>query len=161
MPRFIEESVRCGMPADFFTKAKMAGPLASFSGADNWVEHPYCNGIALIGDAAATSDPCWGQGLSLTLRDARVLRDALLANNDCELAGHTYASEHDRYYRVIHACEDLLTEFFYGTSAEAHAHRARALPPINEDPTRIPDHIVSGPELPFDETIKARLLATE
>jgi menaquinone-9 beta-reductase len=158
LPRFIEESVRCGMPADFLATAKMAGPLASFSGADNWVEHPYFNGIALIGDAAATSDPCWGQGLSLTLRDARVLRDALLANDDWDTAGHTYASEHDRYYRVIHDCEDLLTEFFYGTSAEARAHRARGLPLIEADPTRIPDHIVSGPELPFDESVKARLL---
>jgi hypothetical protein len=29
---------------------------------------------------------------------------------------------------------------------------------IEADPTRIPDHIVSGPELPFDESVKARLL---
>lgn len=68
LPRFIEESVRCGMPADFFKSAKVAGPLASFSGADEWVNHPYYNGIALIGDAAATSDPSWGQGLSLSAR---------------------------------------------------------------------------------------------
>ena len=92
------------------------------------------------------------------LRDARVLRDALLATSDWERAGDIYASEHDRYYRVVHDCEDLLTEFFYGTSPEAHANRTRALPLLGEDPTRMPDHIVSGPELPLDESVKARFL---
>ncbi len=29
------------------------------------------SGVALLGDAAATSDPSFGQGMSLTLRDAR------------------------------------------------------------------------------------------
>ena len=76
----------------------MAGPLATFNGADTWVEHPYSNGIALIGDAAATSDPTWGQGMSLTLLDARVLRDALLADDDWNKAADGYAVEHDRYY---------------------------------------------------------------
>jgi hypothetical protein len=35
LSRFFEESVRCGIPANFYAKAKIAGPLASFSGADN------------------------------------------------------------------------------------------------------------------------------
>lgn len=139
LPRFIKESVRCGIPSEFFAKAEMAGPLATFSGADNWVEHPYRNGIALIGDAAATSDPTYGQGMSLTLRDARLLRDALLADSDWDRAGHSYASEHDRYYGATHTFEDWQTELFNGTSAEARAQRARALPLIDEDPTRVPD----------------------
>jgi 2-polyprenyl-6-methoxyphenol hydroxylase-like FAD-dependent oxidoreductase len=42
--------------------------------------HPYRRGVALVGDAAAVSDPSWGQGLSMTLRDVRVLRDQLLAS---------------------------------------------------------------------------------
>jgi menaquinone-9 beta-reductase len=47
---------------------EIAGPLASFEGADVWVDQPYKNGVALIGDAAAANDPCFGCGLSLTLR---------------------------------------------------------------------------------------------
>jgi menaquinone-9 beta-reductase len=39
------------------------GPLASFDGADTWVEHPFKDGLALIGDAGASSDPSFGQGL--------------------------------------------------------------------------------------------------
>ena len=120
------------------------------------MEHPYSNGIALIGDAVAASDPTWGQGLSLTLRDVRVLRDALISNEDWDNAGHAYAVEHDRYYGRVHVWEDLLTELFFGTSAEADARRAKALPLIGEDPTRVPDHIFSGPELPLDENVRAR-----
>jgi hypothetical protein len=84
------------------------------------------------------------------------LRDALLADDDWDRAAHTYASEHDRYYQVIHRCEDWLTEFFYGISREAQERRTRALPLIAEDPTRVPDHIISGPELSIDDTVKAR-----
>ena len=47
---------------------------------------PIANDVVLIGDAAAASDPVWGSGLSLTLRDARVLRDHLLANADWRAA---------------------------------------------------------------------------
>jgi hypothetical protein len=71
-----------------------------------------------------------------------------------------YATEHDRYYKKIHDYEDLLTEFFYGTSSDAQARSAKAMPLINEDPGRVPDHVFSGPELPLDESVRARLSAT-
>src|SRR4030095_2328187 len=80
LPRFIAESVRSGAPAEWYAGAKAVGPLATFDGADTWVEHPYQNGVALMGDAAAASDPTWGQGLCLTVRDVRVLRDQLLSS---------------------------------------------------------------------------------
>ena len=38
------------------------GPLATFDRADTWVEHPYKEGVVLVGDAAATTDPTYGQG---------------------------------------------------------------------------------------------------
>jgi menaquinone-9 beta-reductase len=153
---FVEESVKCGVPADFYANAKIAGPLASFSGAANWAEHPYFNGIALIGDAAAVTDPNWGQGLALALRDARVLRDKLIAADDWDRAAHAYAEHHDEYLKKVHDWEDLLTDFFYGTSVEARARRAKALPLIAEDPSRVPDHVFGGPELPLDDDVKAR-----
>ena len=148
--------MRCGVPADIYAHEKLAGPLATFSGADSWVEHPYSTGIALIGDAAATSDPCWGQGLSLTICDARALRDQLLSNSNWDSAGHDYAREHDRYYGRIHTVEDWLTIFFYSKGAEADAFRQRSLPLIAEDLTRVPDHLNSGPEQPLDESVRRR-----
>jgi len=61
------------MPAEWFENGGVAGPLASFEGADYWVEHPNNDSIALVGDAAATGDPAYGCGLILILRDGRVL----------------------------------------------------------------------------------------
>jgi 2-polyprenyl-6-methoxyphenol hydroxylase-like FAD-dependent oxidoreductase len=49
---------------------------------ETWVDHPYRDGLVLVGDAAAASDPTWGQGLSLTSRDVRVLAEKLLSAND-------------------------------------------------------------------------------
>jgi 2-polyprenyl-6-methoxyphenol hydroxylase-like FAD-dependent oxidoreductase len=52
--------------ARYFDGAEPRGPLPSFDLTETWVNHPYRDGVALIGDAAGASDPVWGQGLSLT-----------------------------------------------------------------------------------------------
>jgi 2-polyprenyl-6-methoxyphenol hydroxylase-like FAD-dependent oxidoreductase len=135
--------------------------LATFDGAEVWVEHPYKHGVVLIGDAAATSDPTWGQGLSLTVRDVRVLRDRLLGHEDWDAAGHAYAAEHDRYYRVIHTVDNWLTEVLLAIGPDAEARRAKALPLIAQDATRVPDHYISGPELPLNDTIRQRFFGEE
>jgi 2-polyprenyl-6-methoxyphenol hydroxylase-like FAD-dependent oxidoreductase len=156
LPRLVAECVKTGTPAAFFAGAKALGPLATFSGADTWVEHPYRQGVALIGDAAAASDPSFGQGLALTVRDVRVLRDALVTQDDWEVAGHTYAMEHDRYYRVIHTLDNWVAELFLETGPEAEARRARALPLIAQDRSRMPDLYGVGPESSVDETVRQR-----
>jgi 2-polyprenyl-6-methoxyphenol hydroxylase-like FAD-dependent oxidoreductase len=114
-PRYLESFKRVGMNPKFYDGAKAAGPLATFDGDEAWVEHPYQAGVALIGDAAAASDPTWGQGLSLTLRDARVLRDQLLGTEDWETAGHAYAREHDRYTEVNRAVNLWFSELYLET----------------------------------------------
>jgi 2-polyprenyl-6-methoxyphenol hydroxylase-like FAD-dependent oxidoreductase len=161
LPRFVDECIRCGIPADFFSGSGAVGPLATFHASDTCVDHPYAGGIALIGDAAAASDPSWGQGLGITLRDTRVLCDSLLADEDWDRAGHAYALEHDRYYRAVHTWEDWLTSFFYDRGERADARRTRAMPLIAEDPTRVPDHQFSGPELPLDDSVRRRFFGEE
>jgi 2-polyprenyl-6-methoxyphenol hydroxylase-like FAD-dependent oxidoreductase len=161
VPRLIEDIVTSGIPAEYFEGAQPAGPLATFDAAASWVEHPYKDGVALVGDAAASTDPSWGQGLSLTCRDARVLRDALVANDDWDAAGHAYAAEHDRYFAIEHTVENWLSEFFYTTGPEADARRERAFPLIAGDPTRIPDHGFSGPDEPVDDSTRKRFFAEE
>ena len=47
--------------------------------------------MALVGDAAATTDPTYGQGLLLSICAARVLHDEPAKNSDWEAAGHRYA----------------------------------------------------------------------
>jgi 2-polyprenyl-6-methoxyphenol hydroxylase-like FAD-dependent oxidoreductase len=158
---FTAESIRAGADPAWHAGARVAGPLATFHGADAWVEHPYREGVALVGDAAATSDPTWGQGMSLTLRDVRTLSDLLLAAEDWTAAGHAYAAEHDRYYATLHAIEGWYTDFFMEVGPEAAARRVRALPFIAADPTRIPDALFVGPDLPADDAARRRFFAEE
>jgi 2-polyprenyl-6-methoxyphenol hydroxylase-like FAD-dependent oxidoreductase len=135
----------------------VAGPLACFEAADTWVEHPYGDGVVLIGDAAAASDPSWGCGLSLTLRDVRVLRDRLLADSDWDRAAHAYAAEHDRYFGALHRLTDWMRTMFYDPGPTGTAYRERAFPYLFEDGRRIPDLVGLGPEAPSDETARRRL----
>jgi menaquinone-9 beta-reductase len=161
LPRFIAESIKTGTPADFYTGAKAAGPLATFEGADTWVEHPYRAGVALVGDAASSNDPCFGQGLSLTVRSVRVLRDHLLANNDWDAAGHAYATAQDHDYGVIHRVTQWMGQMLYEPGPEADARRTRALPLIAQDKSRMVNHLLSGPDLPADEIVRRRFFGEE
>ena len=150
-----------GAPTEFFEGAVPAGPLASFDGADSWVPHPFREGVVLIGDAAASNDPSYGEGLSLAVRDARVLRDRLLESDDWSTAGSAYAQEHDRYYGVIHEVARWFTSMFLEQGAEANERRMRAFPRFAEDRSRIPDHLFSGPELPLDDAVRQRFFAED
>ena len=154
--RYRELSHQIGVPVEYYQGATPIGPLSTFDGADSWVEHPYRDGVALIGDAASTSDPTWGQGMSLTLRDVRVLRDALLADDDWHKAGHAYADEHDRYYEIVHRADGWYRDVFMELGPEADERRARALPLLAEDPSRAVDVGMSGPEAPHDDAVRRR-----
>ena len=157
VPLFFSESNRVApIFGEFYVKAQDIGPLASFDGGDYWVEHPYRNGAALLGDAAGTTDPSFGQGMALSLRDARTLRDALLSNSDWDAAGHRYAEQHDIYYQRCRTASGWLRAIFQEQTSEASARRQRALPLIAKDLTRVPDHLFSGPEMPLDDDTRAR-----
>jgi 2-polyprenyl-6-methoxyphenol hydroxylase-like FAD-dependent oxidoreductase len=149
---FINQSISAGMPAEWFIRSQIAGPLASFDCADTWVPHPYQNGIVLLGDAAACSDPTFGCGLSLVLRDVRVLGDALTAETNWDAAANAYADKHDRYFGSVHRLIDWLTKLFYEPGPAAEGRRARAFERIIADPKCVPDLAGLGPESPSDES---------
>lgn len=161
LPQFIAGSIAAGAPSRWFERAVPIGPLASFEGADSWVDHPYRDGVALVGDAAATSDPCFGCGLSLALRDVRALRDRLLADGDPEAAGHDYAREHDRHYGAIHRLTGWMRTLLYDPSPEATALRRRALPLLAAEPARRIDLVGLGPDAPSDEPARRRLFGED
>ena len=155
--RFTSESPKVyPLLAEYYAEAKSIGPLASFDTSDSWVEHPYRDGVVLVGDAAATTDPTYGQGLSLSLRDARTLRDELSKNGDWDAAASRYAEQRRAYFHTCHTVEGWLRTLFQDPSPEAAALRAKAMPRIAEDPTRVPDHINSGLDLPLNEQVRAR-----
>jgi 2-polyprenyl-6-methoxyphenol hydroxylase-like FAD-dependent oxidoreductase len=159
--RFVELSVATGAPAEWFRGASAIGPLASFEAPDNWADHPYREGVALIGDAAAASDPSFGCGLSLTLRDVRVLRDCISETSDYAEAARDYAAEHDLYYSCLHRIHGWFRDLWFGAGADAERLRSRALPRIAEDPSRIADFIALGPEAPSDESARRRMFGED
>ena len=157
LQKFLTESRRVGpMFADCYASAKSVGPLAAFDAGYMWVDRPYRDGVVLIGEAAAVSDPSFGQGMSLSLRDARVLRDVLLAESDWDRAARRYAEEHDKYFQTIRTVCCWLRSLFQEQGAAADARRQKAMPALIADMTRVPDHLFSGPECPLNETVRAR-----
>jgi 2-polyprenyl-6-methoxyphenol hydroxylase-like FAD-dependent oxidoreductase len=115
----------------------------------------------LIGDAAGSSDPVWGQGLSLTTRDVRVLSEKLLVTDDWDAAGRAYAREHDRYFNAAVTTGGWQFDLFFDLGPEADARRARALPKLISEPDRFPDHGFSGPDLPCDDHARRRFFSED
>ena len=154
--RFIDECVKAGMPAEMYAGARPAGPLASFDMTETWVDHAYRDGLVLIGDAAGASDPSWGQGLSLTLRDARVLAEKLLCTEDWPAAAQLYASVRDAYFNAERIVGQWAFDLLFQRGSGADQRREHALPLLAAEPDRFPDHFFSGPELPCDDDVRKR-----
>ena len=148
---FVAACVAAGADPNWFDNAQPAGPLATFDGADRWVDQPYRDGVALVGDAAAACNPCWGCGMGLTLHDVRTLHDLLLSSDDWDAAGRAYAAEHDRFYGNLHRLEKwraALCEI----GPEADARRARVFPKLAAAaPGSAPDLLGLGPDWASDE----------
>ena len=76
-----------GIPGAWLDRLIPHGIFATFDGAHRWITKPARGNCVLIGDAAAASDPVWGNGLSRTLRDVRLLRDRLLERQGLDPGG--------------------------------------------------------------------------
>ncbi|HUG15349.1 MAG TPA: NAD(P)/FAD-dependent oxidoreductase [Thermomicrobiales bacterium] len=112
----------------------LTGPVAFFPNADIWASRAAGNGVALIGDAAGANDPIIGQGLSLALRDARELRDALLSG-DWPSAIEGYADRRDRYYQVLRTYAAWQAQLAVGRGPEADAIREQVAAARKVDPS--------------------------
>ena len=159
--RFIQTSIDLGVPRECYANVTPAGPLATFDATDVWVDSPYSEGVVLIGDAAATSDPTWGQGMSLTLHDVRLLSAALQATDDWDAAARSYGEQHDRDAATIRSADTWYTDVFLDIGAGADARRARALPHILQDPSRIPEAPLAGPEVGADDGVRRRFFGED
>jgi len=158
---FMQLCKATGLPGAWFAGAEAIGPLAEFDGADHWVESPVKNGVALIGDAAASSDPSWGCGLSLTLLDVEHLTNALCAGDDWNTGLIRYAKEHDEYYSALRRILDWMTELTWTSGAEADERRGRVFPRMFADSRGFPDSIGLGPFGPSDEQARRLVLGLD
>ena len=157
----LAQCIASGVPEEVYASAEAAGPLATFDGKTSWVESAYRDGVALVGDAAANTDPTWGQGLSMALRDARLLKEHLLSRDDWHGAGLAYAEERESYFSVVHAMENWQTQLLMDTGPEADATRSKAMRSWREDRTRNPDTFLSGPGAPLGESDRRRFFGEE
>jgi 2-polyprenyl-6-methoxyphenol hydroxylase-like FAD-dependent oxidoreductase len=100
---------------DALSTATPIGPCATFPMDDAWVDTPVVTGAALIGDAAGWSNPVTAQGLSIAMRDVRVLSELLLGSADWSpqrLAAYTEErSVRMARLRFASALTDLITGF--------------------------------------------------
>jgi len=148
---------QAGVPGDWLGSAQPHGPLATFDGAHRWVERPYRDGVVLVGDAAGASDPSWGSGLSRTLRDVRLLRDALIADQDWPHAAEAYAEQHDEFWARLRDAERLSAASLMSVGPDGASRRARALEIFDRTPEL--ETWTYGPESYCDPAVRAELLA--
>jgi 2-polyprenyl-6-methoxyphenol hydroxylase-like FAD-dependent oxidoreductase len=83
----------CLPDAEDVARGAAAGPLAVFPGDNTWTDEPCTDGVVLVGDAAGHISPVTGQGLSLAMRDARLVRDAIRAGDWSPAAFADYTRE--------------------------------------------------------------------
>ena len=145
-----------GAPERWFEGVELAGPFSTFDGAARWVEHPYRDGVVLIGDAAGATDPTWGEGLARTLRDVRLLRDRLLSDDDWDRAASNFSDHHDAFLGCMLRLGGMRGELLFSAGPQADARRKRAFAAHKADPGAVPDVLAHGPDAPSDDAAKAR-----
>jgi 2-polyprenyl-6-methoxyphenol hydroxylase-like FAD-dependent oxidoreductase len=145
-----------GAPAEWFEDVQIAGPLATFDGASRWVERPYRDGVVLVGDAASSSDPSWGNGLSMTLRDVRLLSEGLCGDKDWQRAASDYAVKQAMNASRLRQGETLLRDLLFEPGEAALKRRNHAMELLDDEPERDPDLFGLGPEALCDDTARAR-----
>jgi len=131
-------------------RAAPAGPCRSYPSQDAWTDRPVTDGAVLVGDAAGYNDPIIGQGLSIALRDVRIVRDLLRDNETWGPALFApYVDERRERLRRLRFVAELVTRLNARFDPDSIAARQRALARIASDPGLVPRVLggaFAGPE---------------
>lgn len=157
----------CFPDAAVFDRAQpVPGSWASFPMDDTWLDHPYTEGAVLIGDAAGYNDPVIGQGLSIALRDSRLVTQALTTEDGRKAAAFVpYATERAERMRRLRCTAEATTRLRVDFSERGRLRRKAAFARFAEDPSaRLPlAAALVGPErIPaqaFEPAAVERMLA--
>lgn len=125
--RFLEAFRRDHIPhmADV-AGARIAGPCHSVPNQSTWTESPLAEGAVLVGDAAGFNDPIIGQGLAISMRDVRMVSDALLAADDWSTGTlQPYAEERAERMRRLRFAGNVASMLAAEFGADAQARRTR------------------------------------
>lgn len=167
-PQAFLEAFRLGsVPGcEHLAAATPAGPCNSYPNEDTWAESVCVDGVLLLGDAAGSNDPIIGQGLSITLRDVRLICDALLATRDwsSKIFGD-YATERAERMRRLRFCASVISTLLNEFGPQADERRNRVRERQMTDPSLLLPIMatLTGPHnIPseaFEETMRNRLFA--
>jgi 2-polyprenyl-6-methoxyphenol hydroxylase-like FAD-dependent oxidoreductase len=117
--------VPCLPFSDAIAGGQVAGPCQGYPNADTWVDEPLAPGVVLIGDAAGHNDPTIGQGLSITMRDVRMVADAISTADDwSDGLFADYATERRERMRRLRQSGRLTSKLRCEFGAAADATRA-------------------------------------
>jgi 2-polyprenyl-6-methoxyphenol hydroxylase-like FAD-dependent oxidoreductase len=161
VPAFLEACRATSAPGRWFDGVDVIGPLAEFEGADQSVPSPSKRGLALIGDAAAATDPSWGCGLSKTMVDVDTLATCLAESDDWDEAVRRYATTHDDYYGKLHEIHGWMNELVWTGGPASDERRARVFPRMIADPAGFPDSTGQGPFGPCDDRARRLILGED
>jgi 2-polyprenyl-6-methoxyphenol hydroxylase-like FAD-dependent oxidoreductase len=165
-PRAFLDSFRfaCVPESDGIVQSRPAGPCATYPMRDTWTDCPVTDGLVLIGDAARYSDPHIGQGLSVALRDVRILSGLLNATEDWSPAAlRPYVEERAECLRRLRFCNAMATTLRgeFGEGPRERRRRARALMQAEPELGLWRRATMAGPEsVPasaFDKAVYERL----
>jgi 2-polyprenyl-6-methoxyphenol hydroxylase-like FAD-dependent oxidoreductase len=150
---------------DRFADANPAGPCAAYPMFDSWSDAVVADGAVFAGDAAGFSDPTIGQGLSIALRDARMIRDVLLGGEDWSKdAFSSYAEERAERMRRLRFIVQVFTDAHIPLGPEGVSERRRRknLMMRDSDLFMLVAAMTCGPELApescFGNEIREKLL---
>ncbi len=93
-------------------------------GDDTRTETPLGEGVVLVGDAAGHNDPIVGQGLSIAVRDARIVRDLILDGASQPAGFVPYGQERSERMRRLRLIADVVSETYAEDAGNRAARRA-------------------------------------
>jgi 2-polyprenyl-6-methoxyphenol hydroxylase-like FAD-dependent oxidoreductase len=141
--------------------ATPAGPCATYPGDDTWTDSPFVDGVVLIGDAAGHNDPVVGQGLSIAMRDARLVRDLVLDGARTASAFRPYGDERVDRMERLRLCADLVAVAQAEDADNRAGRRSFMVDALaSMDPTVFPliAALFAGPESIPDELVDFGIL---
>lgn len=133
-------TLSCLPDPELFRSAEPVGGCASYPMEDTWTDRPYAEGAVLVGDAAGYNDPIIGQGLSISIRDSRLVAEALVASDNWppEIF-EPYAQERAERMRRLCATAEAVTRLRADFTPEGLRRRRAAFARFGSDPTsRLP-----------------------
>jgi 2-polyprenyl-6-methoxyphenol hydroxylase-like FAD-dependent oxidoreductase len=156
--QFLRDAATVPSPAGVaMAGARAIGPCATVAGTDTWTDEPCRDGVVLIGDAAGHNDPTAGCGLSIAMRDARMVADLIASGARRASDFRSYAVERAGRLRRLRLAADLVNAASVVPGADRSRRRrafAAAMASMQAPVFPIVVGLYAGPETIPDDIVR-------